>query len=122
MAELDRILSEARETHLQMLEAANSAADSAARDIVRLRTRLAALIAEMMGAIKTHRGLQAKPHAAREFEARFFEMRQALAQHQVRWRGANIDENPAGYRRATDEMGRTLDDFFAWAKNTLAGL
>jgi hypothetical protein len=122
MAELDRILSEARETHLQMQEAAKAAGDSAARDIVRLRTRIAALIAEMMGAIKGHSGLQANPDVAREFEAKFFAMRQALAQHQVKWRSANINEDPAGYRRSSDDLGRTLDDFFAWAKNRLARL
>ena len=26
------------------------------------------------------------------------------------------------YRRATDELGRMQDEFYTWAKNTLAGL
>ena len=122
MAELDRILAEAQETHLQMQQAAKSSADRAVRDIVRLRTRFATLVAEMMGAIKTDARLTAKPELAREFESQFFEMRQALAQHQSKWRSANIDEDPAGYRRSTDELGRKQDDFYNWAKNTLAGL
>ena len=74
------------------------------------------------GSIKADSRLQAKPDVAREFESKFFDMRQALAQHQAKWRSANIDEDPAGYRRATDELGRKQDDFYAWAKNTLAGL
>jgi hypothetical protein len=51
MAELDRILGEAQETHRQMQDAVKSSADRAVRDIVRLRTRFATLVAEMMGAI-----------------------------------------------------------------------
>ena len=122
MAELDRILSEAQETHKQMQEAAKTAGDRAVRDIVRLRTRFATLVAEMMGSIKADSRLQAKPDVAREFESRFFEMRQALAQHQSKWRSANIDDDNAGYRRATDELGQKQDEFYTWAKNTLTGL
>jgi len=122
MAELDRILSEAQETHKQMQEAVKTSGDRAVRDIVRLRTRFATLVAEMMGSIKADSRLQAKPEVAREFEAKFFDMRQALAQHQAKWRSANIDEDPAGYRRSTDELGRKQDEFYNWAKNTLTGL
>ena len=122
MAELDRILGEAQETHRAMQEAVKTSGDRAVRDIVRLRTRFATLVAEMMGSIKADSRLQAKPDVAREFEAKFFDMRQALAQHQSKWRSANIDEDPAGYRRSTDELGRKQDDFYGWAKNTLSGL
>lgn len=122
MAELDRILGEAQETHRLMQEAAKSPGDRAVRDIVRLRTRFATLVAEMMGAIKGDARLQARPDVAREFESHFFEMRQALAQHQSKWRSANIDEDSAGYRRSTDELGRKQDEFYTWAKNILAGL
>jgi len=122
MAELDRILGEAQETHRAMQEAVKTSGDRAVRDIVRLRTRFATLVAEMMGSIKADSRLQAKPDVAREFESRFFEMRQALAAHQGKWRSANIDEDPAGYRRSTDELGRKQDDFYSWAKSTLSGL
>jgi hypothetical protein len=122
MAELDRILGEAQDTHRQMQEAAKSPGDRAVRDIVRLRTRFATLVAEMMGSIKADSRLQAKPDVAREFESRFFDMRQALAQHQAKWRSANIDDDNAGYRRATDELGQRQDEFYTWAKNTLSGL
>ena len=122
MAELDRILSEAQETHKLMQEAVKTSGDRAVRDIVRLRTRFATLVAEMMGSIKADARLQAKPEVAREFESRFFDMRQALAQHQSKWRSTNIDEDNAGYRRATDELGQKQDEFYTWAKNTLTGL
>ena len=122
MAELDRILGEAQETHRLMQEAVNTSGERAVRDIVRLRTRFATLVAEMMGSIKADSRLQAKPDVAREFEAKFFDMRQALAQHQGKWRSTNIDEDPAGYRRSTDELGHKQDDFYTWAKNTLSGL
>lgn len=122
MAELDRILGEAQETHRNMQEAVRTTGDRAVRDIVRLRTRFATLVAEMMGAIKVDPRLQAKPDLARDFEAKFFEMRQALAQHQSKWRSANIDEDPAGYRRSTDEMGRKQDEFYTWAKKALGSI
>jgi hypothetical protein len=122
MAELDRILGEAQETHRQMQDAVKSSADRAVRDIVRLRTRFATLVAEMMGAIKADARLARNSELAREFESRFFDMRQSLAAHQAKWRSANIDEDPNGYRRSTDELGRKQDDFYTWAKNALAGL
>ncbi|HLV06337.1 MAG TPA: hypothetical protein VKY80_01540 [Croceibacterium sp.] len=122
MAELDRILGEAQETHKQMQAAAKSSHERAVRDIVRLRTRFATLVAEMMGAIRGDVRLQASPDLAREFEAKFFEMRQALAQHQTNWRSTNIDEDPAGYRQSVDQLGRKQDEFYAWAHGTLARL
>ena len=122
MAELDRILGEARETHRQMQEAVRSSDDRTVRSIVRLRTRFATLVAEMMGAVKADQRLQRSPEVAREFESRFFDMRQSLAQHQAKWRSTQIDEDPAGYRRSTDELGRRQDEFYTWAKNALAGL
>ena len=122
MAELDRILGEAQETHKQMQEAVRTTGDRAVRDIVRLRTRFATLVAEMMGAIKADARLLGRPELAREFEAKFFEMRQALAQHQAKWRSANIDGDHAGYRRSTDELGRKQDEFYNWAKSALAGI
>jgi hypothetical protein len=122
MAELDRILSEAHDTHRQMQDAVKVQGDRAVRDIVRLRTRFATLVAEMMGALKADARLQKKPEVAKEFESRFFDMRQSLAQHQGKWRSANIDDNPSGYRRDTDDLGRKQDDFYTWAKNALAGL
>lgn len=119
MAELDRILGEAQETHRLMQEAVRTTGDRAVRDIVRLRTRFATLVAEMMGAIKTDSRLGTQPDLAREFEKQFFEMRQALAQHQAAWRSANIDADSAGYRRATDALGRKQDEFYNWAKGAL---
>ncbi len=120
MAELDRILGEAQETHRLMQEAVRTTGDRAVRDIVRLRTRFATLVAEMMGAIKTDARLSTQPDLAREFEKQFFEMRQALAQHQAAWRSANIDADTAGYRRATDALGRKQDEFYTWAKGALS--
>ncbi|MEO6041250.1 MAG: hypothetical protein ABIP41_05060 [Croceibacterium sp.] len=120
--ELDRILGEAQDTHRAMQDAVRSSGDRAVRDIVRLRTRFATLVAEMMGALKVDARLQKQPEVARDFEARFVDMRQALSQHQTQWRSAQIDADPQGYRRATDELGHKQDGFYDWAKNALAGL
>ena len=122
MAELDRILGEAQDTRQLMRDTIRTSGDRVARDIVSLRTRLTGLIAEMMDAIKADSRLQADPETAREFEARFFEMRQTQAQHHAKWRSPNIQQDPTSHRRETEEMGRKHDEFYDWAKNTLSSL
>ena len=122
MAELDRILGEAHDTRELMRDAIRTSGDRVARDIVGLRTRLTGLIGEMMDAMKADSRLQANPEIAREFEARFFEMRQTQAQHHARWRSANIAQDPAGHHHETEDMGRKHDEFYDWAKSRLSSL
>ena len=121
MAELRRILDEAQATHRQMQAAVATATDKPTREIVRLRTRFATLLAEMMGAVKSEPALQAKPELAKEFETRFAAMRQSLAVHQASWRSMAIDDNPAGYRKSTDALGTEQDAFYTWARDALPG-
>jgi cell division septation protein DedD len=119
--ELQRILGEAQATHRQMQDVAVAAPDKPTREIVRLRTRFATLLAEMMGAVKTDAGLQRAPGVAEEFESRFAAMRQSLAAHQAQWRSEAIDADPAGYRQAAEALGREQDAFYAWAREALPG-
>lgn len=122
MTELDRILGEAQDTRQLMRDAIRYSGEGVAHDIVSLRTRLTSLIVEMMAAIKTDSRLQADAEIAREFEARFFEMRQTQAQHHGKWRTTSIEQDPASHRRETEEMGRRHDEFYDWAKSTLSSL
>ena len=62
--------------------------------------------------MKVDGGSQAKPDVAREFESQFFDMRQALAQHQAKWRSS---QHRRGQRRLpppptelTGQAGRIL--------------
>jgi hypothetical protein len=122
MAELDRILGEAQDTHHSMQEAVRNTADKPARDIVRLRTKFATLLAELMGAIKADPRLNRDPDLAREFEGRFIDMRHSLSEHQAKWRSTEIDADPDAYRTSTAALGARQDEFYDWAKAKLASL
>jgi hypothetical protein len=120
MAELDRILTETETTHHQMHETLRRDSDQAVREIIRLRTRFATLVAELMAAMKTDPRLAANHDLAHEFEERFFVIRKRLAEHQARWRSAAIEEDPKGYRSSVEDLARVQDGFYGWAKNSLA--
>ena len=122
MAELDRILGEAQGTHRQMQDAVRTSGQRTSHEILRLRTRFATLTAEMLGAAKSDPRLQRKPELAAEFESRFGEMRRSLIQHQGRWEGGEIDQDPDAYRQAGDTLGHEQEQFYSWAKQALAGL
>ena len=122
MAELDRILGEAQGTHRQMQDAVRTSGTRTSHEILRLRTRFATLTAEMLGAAKSDPRLQQKPELAREFESRFGEMRRSLIQHQGRWHGTEIDQDPSAFRQAGDSLGQQQEQFYSWAKDALAGL
>lgn len=120
MAELDRILAETESTHRQMHETLRRNSDQAIREIIRLRTRFATLVAELMAAMKTDPRLATNHDLSHEFEERFFLIRKRLAEHQARWRSAAIEEDPAGYRQSVEDLARVQDGFYSWARNSLA--
>lgn len=119
MADLDSILAEARETNSKMQAVSVSSDENTMRQIVRLRTRFATLVAEMMGAIRADPRLNSKPELQKQFEEKFSEMRQELAKHQGKWRSAEIEADPTGYRMAGREIGQKQEAFYAWAQSAL---
>jgi hypothetical protein len=119
MAQLDTLLADAEKTHKDMQAALQSDAGKTARDIVGLRTKFATLMSEMIPAIKADSRLQANPDLAREFEARFLQIRQKLAQHQAKFRMASIESDMPGYRTSVAEIGQLQDSFYAWARGAL---
>jgi|GEM_PF-2369635 len=122
MAGLDQLLADAEKTHREMLGALGRDGERAVRDIIRLRTRFATLVAELMGAIRGDPRLLADPIMAHEFEERFFLVRKKLAEHQSQWRAGAIENDVGGYRRSVNELARVQGDFYLWARTTLADL
>lgn len=120
MAKLDELLADAEKTHRDMQDALQRSDDKAVRDIVGLRTRFAVHMADMIGAVRDDERLKTNPELAREFEARFLEIRQKLAQHQAKYRAATIEEDKAGYRASVAEMARLQEGFYSWAKTALS--
>ena len=119
VAELARLIDEAHQTHEQMQDALRTAGNGAMREIVRLRTRFATLVSQMLGAMKADPRLATDAALRREFETRFFEMRQSLGAHQGKWRSADIEADPDGYRRATADLNRDQNRFYSWARTAL---
>jgi hypothetical protein len=122
MAELERILGEAEGTHRQMQDAVKDSGARTSHEILRLRTRFATLTAEMLGAARSDPRLQQKPELAHEFETRFGEMKRSLSEHQGRWHGGEIDQDPAGYGQAGHSVREQQEQFYSWARDALAGL
>ncbi|AKH42946.1 hypothetical protein FHS61_003146 [Altererythrobacter atlanticus] len=120
MAGLDRLLADAEDTHRKMLDALASDGERAIRDIVRLRTRFATLVAELVGAIRADPRLLADLNLAEEFEERFFAVRKRLAEHQSQWRAAAIEKDVSGYRRSANELAQVQGDFYQWARSALS--
>jgi len=119
MAKLAALIADAEKTHKDMQSALQSDANKTARDIVGLRTKFATLMSEIIPAMKADPSLQGNPDLAREFEAKFLEIRQKLAQHQTKFRMASIESDMPGYRASVAEIGRLQDSFYSWARGIL---
>jgi hypothetical protein len=120
MAQLDTLLADAETTHRAMQTAMASDDEDAVRKIIGLRTKFAGLMAELSGAIRNDARLSAKPELAAEFEKRFLEVRQQLAQHQAKFRMDMMQSDLPAYRNSVAEVGRAQDSFYAWAKSALS--
>ena len=120
MARLDTLLDEAEATHSEMQLALRNKDEKSLRNIIGLRTKFAGHMSEMVGAVKTDSRLLANPELAQEFEERFLEVRQKLAQHQAKYRMASMEENEAEYRQSVAAVSRLQNDFYSWAKGALA--
>jgi hypothetical protein len=122
MAKLDELLAEAEATNIKMREAAASKTEDGARGVIGLRTKFAELMAQSVAAMHADQRLKDNPGVRREFETRFFALRQKLAHHQAKWRKSLIDSDPAGYRASVEELNALQDAFYPWAKEELAKL
>lgn len=120
MAQLDTLLADAEVTHRDMQSALARDDEKAVRDIIGLRTKFAGLMAELSGAIKNDSRLQANPELAAEFEKRFLDVRQQLAQHQAKFRMDLMQSDLPAYRSSVADVARAQDAFYVWAKGALS--
>jgi hypothetical protein len=82
--------------------------------IVKLRSRYAMLMLEILQAMKADERLQADPELKAEFETRFFAMRSTLAEHQAKWRLQAIEDDTQGYMKSAAGLNSVQDDFYRW--------
>ncbi|HSG35417.1 MAG TPA: hypothetical protein VLA37_12845 [Sphingomonadaceae bacterium] len=120
MAQLDALLADIEKTHKEMQAALQDDGGKTARDIVGLRTKFARLVSEMIPAINGDDRLNRNPELKAEFEQKFSEVRQRLAQHQAKYRMASIEDDLAGYRQSVADLAVLQDSFYSWARGALA--
>ena len=112
MAKLDSSLAEAEQVYREMRKLADSGDPEGKKKLVQLRSRYAMLMLDILQARKIDERMLSDAELAKDFDSRFFEMRQALANHQAKWRLQSIEDDTAGYMtsagRAQPRAGRFL--------------
>ena len=114
MGKLDTSLGEAERLFRQMKGLADSGGADGKNEIVRLRSRYAMLMLDILQAMKDDAKLTGDPALREEFERRFLEMRGALGQHQAKWRLQSIEDDTAGYLRSAASLNTVQNDFYHW--------
>ena len=122
MGKLDQSLAEAEQVFRQMQELANSGDAEGKKKLVQLRSRYAMLMLDILQARKADERLLREPELAGDFDSRFFDLRQTLAEHQAKWRLQAIEDDTAGYMASAGSLSRAQDDFYLWARGHFAQL
>jgi len=120
MAKLDSSLAEAEQVYREMRKLADSGDPEGKKKLVQLRSRYAMLMLDILQARKIDERMLADAELAKDFDSRFFEMRQALANHQAKWRLQSIEDDTAGYMTSAAGLNRAQDDFYQWARGKFA--
>ena len=115
MGTLDKTVSEAEGLYREMRSLAQAGDADGKNHIVRLRSRYAMLMLEILQAIKGDERLQGDPELKAEFETRFFAMRSTLAEHQAKWRLQAIESDPQGYMKSAAGLNTVQEEFYRWA-------
>lgn len=115
MAKLETNLAEAEQVYRDMRTLADSGDTDGKRKLVQLRSRYAMLMLDILQARKADERLLSDAELAKEFDSRFFEMRQTLANHQAKWRLQSIEDDTAGYMASAAGLNRAQDEFYQWA-------
>ena len=116
MAKLDSSLAEAEEIYREMRKLADTGDPEGKKKLVQLRSRYAMLMLDILQARKVDERLLSDAELAQDFDSRFFEMRQTLANHQARWRLQSIEDDTAGYMASAAGLNRAQDEFYQWAR------
>jgi len=120
MAKLDTSLAEAEQVFREMQQLATSGDADGKKRIVQLRSRYAMLMLDILQARKIDERLLADPELAGDFDKRFFDVRQTLANHQAKWRLQAIEDDTAGYMASATGLTRVQDEFYHWARGKFA--
>ena len=120
MGKLDTTLSEAERMYREMQALAQRGDLDGKNAIIKLRSRYALLMLELLQAMKDDPKLLGNPELKAEFERRFFEMRQKLADHQAKWRLQSIEEDTSGYMKSAAGLNTIQDDFYRWVGTNFA--
>ena len=120
MGNLDASLGEAERLYRQMRSLADRGDVDGKNEIVRLRSRYAMLILEILQAMKGDAKLAGDPSLKSEFERRFFEMRSKLAEHQAKWRLQAIEADTTGYMRSAQGLNSIQNDFYHWVGSSFS--
>lgn len=120
MGKLDQGLAEAEQVFRQMQDLANSGDAEGKKQLVQLRSRYAMLMLDILQARKTDDRLLSDPKLASDFDSRFFDLRQTLANHQATWRLQSIEDDTAGYMASAAGLNRVQDEFYLWARGHFA--
>ena len=116
MAKLDASLAEAENVYREMRQLADTGDTEGKKKLVQLRSRYAMLMLDILQARKVDDRMLSDPELAREFDSRFFDMRQTLANHQAKWRLQSIEDDTAGYMASATGLNRVQDEFYHWAR------
>ena len=120
MAKFDSGLADAEQVYREMRKLADSGDTEGKKKLVQLRSRYAMLMLDILQARKIDERMLADAELAKEFDSRFFEMRQTLANHQAKWRLQSIEDDTAGYMTSAAGLNRAQDDFYTWARGKFA--
>jgi hypothetical protein len=120
MEKLDQSLAEAEQVFRQMKELASSGDAEGKKKLVQLRSRYAMLMLDILQARKIDGRLLRDPQLADDFDSRFFDLRQTLANHQATWRLQSIEDDTAGYMASAAGLNQVQDDFYLWARGRIA--
>jgi hypothetical protein len=116
MGKLDSSLSEAEQVFREMRSLADSGDPEGKKKLVQLRSRYAMLMLDILQARKIDERMLTDTDLAKDFDSRFFEMRQTLANHQAKWRLQSIEDDTAGYMTSAAGLNRVQDDFYQWTR------
>ncbi|MGV3556299.1 MAG: hypothetical protein ACO1OD_13700 [Croceibacterium sp.] len=114
MGKLDTTLSQAEKMYREMQSLAQRGDLDGKNAIIKLRSRYAMLMLEILQAMKEDPKLQGNPDLKADFEQRFFAMRQKLADHQATWRLQAIEEDTSGYMKSAAGLNTIQEDFYRW--------
>ena len=114
MSKLDTTLADAERMYREMQSLAQSGDADGKSAIIKLRSRYAMLMLEILQAMKEDQKLLGNAELKAEFERRFFEMRQKLGDHQATWRLQKIEDDPSGYMKSAAGLNTMQEDFYRW--------